>query len=639
MDLMLSLVTLFALMTNALGINEQVMAAYAAMRDGSEDAYQRAQIWLGTKLSWPLALLLFANALLVGIVYALAAKLHYSILTEVERNAGIFGTFTAICAVSAIAMAVWGVFQLRWGTERYVLDANGDPEQVVIREGDTEIRISRPAPGYRPLRVSIFVSGTILLVGLAAVSVTLSLHALYVESRALWFLSMDTRYVAFMMMGVALALFAAMFESIANFLQKIMQPVVEAALALLPGVTLENVTARIFPTGFQLVNERRIAAAIGLVTTALVVVVIPYDLLVFLNPTVDFAAIYIGGPYVFTLLAGIVLRKANLGHVVAEAQERFLRILFGWGKWVFLAITLLGGSFLSSPLSHSAKHFWAQFVDGIADLFAGRTPWVYNHGFFLSVGGILLAAVAFFALWAIAKANFDKPPVWAWALIVLTTLYIGVKSVGSLVAWAEDKHALYLGERNVPRSTKDEIRIESPVVVNNVPTITEYAPCSVDLAETSFTCTIKTSQPATASILVQRVLSQNGQAINGQTGKLLKEGDWVEYGPVHGIELEGNDGKLHRATVSAPWPKGTVEFVIEMCPVKMDTKKCSISKMHSVSLIHPSKIVPAPQPSSTATSTTVAPKAPKAVAPKAPKPAVYVPPPASRFPMAQEAAL
>lgn len=407
-DLTLSFATFIAFMTNTLGVNDQVVAAFKAAYNGADDALLDLRIWFGTQVSKPLSTFMFVNAVVLAGIVGFASFVHGRVLTAEEQAQGIFPLFLALGGGAVLTTILWGMHQRRLGTKRFKLGPNGR----AMRKAGVRLH----SASYRPTRVSIFISCAILIASVMVTSIVLSMHALYVESRALWLISMLTRYYALMVTAATLAFLSWFVNKSVGFVEKLMQNVIEPIVSLAPGITLQNVTAKLFPNGLDIINQQYWAGMIALATSVFAVILIPFDLLVFLNPTTMMATV-VGGAYVFSVIVTYPLYAVGLEDFVNESRDRLLKILFTWGKWVMVLILLPMGTFFSSQLSNGLKARWQITLEWFSDLLQGRVFVVAHHHWFWSVLALIGLLIVLSSVLGAAKE---------WSRLVKTLVYLPI---------------------------------------------------------------------------------------------------------------------------------------------------------------------------------------------------------------------
>lgn len=403
MDIAGFITAILAVMTDPAGIVSAASQAVQTAGAGIDNAQLRFRQWMGRHLARPMRNFIWwccAGLALIGI---LAGYLHFALLSPEARANGIFGRFVLVTLASIAGTAFFA-----WRHSHYVVGRQEDVDD-------------------EPLRISTFWCGGVLIAAVSLVSLTLSLHAVFTESRALWLVSMLTRYLALVVIAVAASMLSWFIRKGVGLFEKVLQAVVEPLAALLPGVTLQNVTRKLFGDGeLNLIEEEYWGAKITAAASAVAIITIPFDLVVFIYPT-GLTAICVGGAYIFALLAGKLLYMVGKYEIVDESRDRMLILLFNWGKWLMLAV--LGGwaavvAFIPDSIRHGLSGQSANSTSWLSELLHGQVPLVGNH----SLLYIIPLLLVFFCLTAyfVQLARETDWPKWVKVLaIAVPALAVG----------------------------------------------------------------------------------------------------------------------------------------------------------------------------------------------------------------------
>ncbi|MFA5936215.1 MAG: hypothetical protein WC787_05190 [Patescibacteria group bacterium] len=439
MDLFLFLTTLYAFIMNAVGVRSLSGEALATARVRFRKSISDFMVWMSRNIARPMSTFIWTCCVGLTGVVALASYVHFSVI-EKGVGDGKYLFFLVTSTVSIVVGSVWAFYQRRWGNEQPLLDGDGNPvmEDVFLPapngEGPPERIGQLPVtnPDYRPNKVSFFVSGGILTFAMLAVSISLSLHALSVESRALWLISMMTRYAGFVVIAGVLSVLAWIVRRGGGFLERSLQIAIETFAPLLGGITYANVRERLFPNGLNLLEEVEDAIKIAAITVGLYIVVAPFDILIFFNPTNDWTVV-IGAPYLVTLILGQALRFVpHLRGTVDEARDRFLKLMFKLGWIITLIIMVMTVYLTNTRLGIAILRRLVESYNWLVSIVDGNTYLIENHGFwtpftlfFIALGAALLARSVVPAGMYLRKLAIGIPAtlvVWclAWMAVAVT---------------------------------------------------------------------------------------------------------------------------------------------------------------------------------------------------------------------------
>lgn len=370
MDLIAFFATLFGLITNPFGFTDALNAAAAMVAAGADKGQLKFREWLGRNLARPVRNFMWFCCFGLLMIVIFAGVLHFSVLTAAEQGKGIFGTFVVVSLISILFTFAFAAWQ-----GSYVI-------------GRT------PEVDDQPLKISYVWCAIVLTSTVALISVTLSLHALYVESSALWLLSMITRYLGLLVVAAITVVVAWVIHRGGGFIEWALQLAIEIVVPIVPGVTAENVRQRLFPNGLNLLDEEEIAALTLGITGFLAVTMLPFDLVVLPFATTTMVTIF-GGAYIVGLCAAWLANKVGLRDMVEKGTRRFVGFLFTFWPWV--AALSFGAWRIAcawAPAPVAAIEIWGRrLLHGDVRLFH-EYPW-YTNVFFILVG---LTALTVFSL-------------------------------------------------------------------------------------------------------------------------------------------------------------------------------------------------------------------------------------------------
>lgn len=382
MEILLSLVALFGALTNVLGVDDLVRTALREVRDRSSNAYIRFRVWLAAKIAGPLAWFMWVCAAGMIAIFSLATYIHVEVWGLGFRD-GQYPLFCYTTILSVFGITVWAFYQRRVG-RRYLYDENGQVRMQPVLEDLPEDHVGPPqqigeteveAPTFQPGRVSFFLSGFLLTVGMVAESVTLGFHALAIESRGLWLTAMVTRYLGIVVIAVVMSVLAWIVRRGGGAFEKLLQFAFETVTPIVPGITFQNVRERLFPNGLNLLEEEADARKIAAVAIGLFMVVAPYDLILLIFPT-NGAATYVVFPYVAAVFGGLMAaRRVGLRARVAAAGDRFYWIIF---QCVPIALLVVGAvSFFISKtrLGHGVEKQTRTAYEKAVGAVESADPW------------------------------------------------------------------------------------------------------------------------------------------------------------------------------------------------------------------------------------------------------------------------
>lgn len=330
-DLTLFFAAVFGWFTNALGVNDRTRAAIKAAVAAGNDTVDRLRIWVRTKMTRPLTTLMF---LVCGILLALlgvASLIHVYLIPS--GTDGVFGKMWLVSGIPVGLTLLAASFQRFWCGSRdpYQMDDDGNVVEEVIRvdvEGNLrtdadhqatpdltadEMRIPLPNPRHRPRSVRFLLSIGLTVITAAATAVMIAWHAMLVENRGLWALSMAASWVMVATIAGSAAFLSWLIRKGVSTLETILQVVTEPLAALLPGVTLANVRERLFAGGrLNILEEDRIGqtvvAAATLIAIALNFMAIPVYIV---GPSVNTVYLAYGAGFSVIVARWLAFRYAS----------------------------------------------------------------------------------------------------------------------------------------------------------------------------------------------------------------------------------------------------------------------------------------------------------------------------------------
>lgn len=526
MDIIGFIATVVALVTNPFGFVDAAKNAARMGADLADEAQFRFREWLGRVLARRLRNFMWTCSVGIVLIAALVTVLQFSVLTDVEQQKGIFTAFIGVSLVSAVGVALFA-----WRQGSFVIGRPVIAQDIVDHTDVVD---------DQPLRVSFYWSGGALTLALLAVSVTLSFHALFTESRALWLVSMMTRYLGLVVIAVVLGVLSWVVKKGIGLLETVLQIVIEPVAALAPGITLKNVTARLFPNGLDIIDQQYWATQIALATSVTAVVCLPFDLLVYLNPTTTMATV-VGGAYVFSLASAYPLRAVGLADTVNRSRDRLLTILFTWGKWVMLVILLPSGMFLSSELSNGLKARGLIASGWFADVLQGRQALI-EHPSYWSILWLLVTLIVLAGMisWARGSSSSRMWKTIGVGVPALTCLYFAfdlnlrIKGASSWTPFSP----------NVAMSENQEIGI--------------YDLAPAEISDTHVLLTWITDDEAQCRVEIKEIRNAKGETVDWNSG--VKTDDkgrtFLEAVAIAGVR------DWHKASINNLAPGWTVVYRI-----------------------------------------------------------------------------
>jgi hypothetical protein len=408
MDPILFIATLVAMVTNLLGVRDVLVAAMEDVGEHAEFVARRLRIWLTKRIAGPIATFMNVSAGGMLVIFGIASLIHFRAngLTFID---GHYPAFFLASLAAILGTVAWAHVQREAGDDRPILDARGEPIMEVVgtepvppgQEGPPE-PIWEPKTTFQPKRVKFFMSGFVLMAAVAAMSITLRLHALTIGSRGMWLTAMLASYAGIVIVAAVGVVLSWIVLRGGGFLERALQLLVEQVAPLLGGITFKNVREKLFPNGLNLIEEERSAAVIGAVAGALFAALAPYDLIVLIWPTPE-VAVYVLFPYVATGIAALAAyRRLNLRKKVDESSDHFY-----WMVFRLVPIALLVVPLFAVVLRRRAWaiHSW------IVDVVNGDVYLFMNHGWRTPLLGILIFLVMLFigkALLAKSESGFAK---------------------------------------------------------------------------------------------------------------------------------------------------------------------------------------------------------------------------------------
>ena len=340
MDLIGFIATLFAVFTNPLRSMDAAVANFRAAREGADFAQLQFRMWLGRRMARPMRRFVWISCAFLVVAVMVVAGLHSYLSTGQEMQSEFFGLFLKVSLVSIAAAAINA-----WWQAHFVIGR---------READD----APPEFADDPIRVRFILSGIVLIAAVMAVSIMTSLDALFVGSSALWLVAMVVRYVGLAIIATALIAVAWVVRRAGGAFEKALQVLIEIAAPLAPGITYENVRARLFPNGLNLYEEEIVAAKIAAVTGAFALVLLPFDLVILAFPTVEIAVAF-GGAYLIKVLATWVAVKCGHEELVKASRKRLSGILYVYLPWLaalsFGALRVIQYAF---PAIYQSGYVW-----------------------------------------------------------------------------------------------------------------------------------------------------------------------------------------------------------------------------------------------------------------------------------------
>lgn len=372
MDLISFIATLFAMFTNPLGIMDAAASGMNAARQGADLAQLQFRMWAACRMARPMRSFVWSSCAFLMVAVGVVAGLHYGLLTEAEMQRGRFGLLLAVSAIVIAAAA----FEA-WLQARFII-------------GRSEADDAPPEIADDPVRVHFIRCVILLIVAVMVVSIMTSLHALFVGSSALWLVAMVVRYVGLAIIATALIAVAWVVRRAGGAFEKALQVLIEIAAPLAPGITYDNVRARLFPNGLNLYEEEMVAAKIAGVTSAFALVLLPFDLVVLAFPTVEVAVVF-GGAYLIKVFAAWVAKKTGNEELVKASTKRLSGILYVYLPWLAaLSFGVLRFIQLAMPAIYQSGYVWFwRLLHGDVQL-VSEHPWYVNVTC-LVIGGILLS--------------------------------------------------------------------------------------------------------------------------------------------------------------------------------------------------------------------------------------------------------
>ncbi|MBU2613436.1 hypothetical protein KJ925_03205, partial [Patescibacteria group bacterium] len=331
-------------------------------------------------------------------------------------------------------------------------------------------------PGDDPINARNRLTGYVLIAAIAVSSIALSLLALGTESRSLWLVSILVRYAGIGVIAAIAIVLSWVVRKGVGFFEKALQFIVEPLAALAPGITLKNASARLFGgKGLDIVDEDFIGNKITAAASALLVLCIPFDIIVFLYPTTGTASA-VGGAYLVSLITGYLAKKVGKGDVVQKSLERFAEILFVWGKWVALLV-IIGWAAVVPEHTRAAidiqswvASLWiSRFIAGDVGICGGYSVWK-------ALGYLPIAGIIAYAVYHFTEEMKDG---WKGrtkaGLRVITSLLVLHSLVVALVAfgiWGNPVKGVTLQSSVVqPKVDVEEIAIQSMDATADAPTV------------------------------------------------------------------------------------------------------------------------------------------------------------------------
>ncbi len=370
MDLISFIATVIAVFTNPLGTMDAATSGLTAARQGADVAQLRFRMWLARRMASPMRSFVWTSCMFLVVAVGVVTGFHYGLFTEAEQQRGILGLLLAVSVVVIAAAAFYA-----WWQARFVIALNSD---------------RLPENEDRPLRVRFIRCGVVLIAAVMIVSIMTSLHAICVGSSALWLVAMVVRYVGLAIIATALIAVAWVVRRAGGAFEKALQVLIEIAAPLAPGITYENVRARLFPNGLNLYEEEMVAAKIAGITSAFALVLLPFDLVILAFPTVEVACIF-GGAYLIKVIAAWVAVKSGNEELVKSSTKWLSGILYVYLPWAaalsFGALRVIQYAF---PAIYQSCYvsFW-RLLHGDVQLVSWH-PWYVNVAC-LVIGGILLS--------------------------------------------------------------------------------------------------------------------------------------------------------------------------------------------------------------------------------------------------------
>lgn len=448
MDLTGFIVALLALITNPLGIVDGLGDIFEAARAYGDEGQYRLRAFLGRHLARPMrnftigcGIALVAVVLLVGFLYFKYVGFGWSFI-------GLLAYAAATVRMASLAVVV---------------------SQVEVARAETD------AQNVRYVRV-----GVSLIAAIAVSSIALSLLALGTESRSLWLVSMLVRYAGISVIAAIAIVLSWIVRKGVGFFEKALQFIVEPLAALAPGITLKNVSAKLFGADGRLniLDEDFIGDKITAAASMLLVLFIPFDVLMYLYPT-WLAAAVVGSFYLVSIITGYLARKiGGKADVVQESAERFALFLFTWAKWVAAVVVIGWGGFVALVPEHLRAAFdiqswiaslWiARFISGDVGIGGGFDRWP-------AVGYVPLAVIIGYVVYHFTEELKDgwKGKVKAGLRIVASLLVLH-----SLVAfgvafkiWGDPVKGITLQSSAVqPKVEAQEVALQSVDASDDAPT-------------------------------------------------------------------------------------------------------------------------------------------------------------------------